>query len=58
LPWVATVRERGVVAGNDNPCGLLVNYRLTLSTPVPRVRLPSIPIFFAPNKQAKECQDR
>jgi hypothetical protein len=55
---VATVRERGVVAGNDNPCGLLVNYRLTLSTPVPRVRLPSIPIFLAPNKQAKECQDR
>jgi hypothetical protein len=58
LPWVAIVRERGVVAGDDHPCRLLVNYRFMLSIPAHRLRLPGIPIFLTPNKEAQECQDR
>jgi len=55
---VATVRERGVVAGDDHPCRLLVNYRFTLSIPAHRLRLPGIPLFLAPDEEANQCQDR
>ena len=58
LPWVATVRERSVVAGNDNPCRILMNYRFRLSIHALRRRLPGLLIFFASNNEAKEYQDR
>jgi hypothetical protein len=58
LTWATTVRERGVVAGDDHPCRLLVNYRLTLYIPALRVRLPGILIFLASNKEEEECQNR
>jgi hypothetical protein len=55
---VATVRERSVVAGNDNPCRILMNYRFRLSIHALRRRLPGLLIFFASNNEAKEYQDR
>ena len=35
-----------------------MNYRLTLYNPALRVRLPSILIFLASNKEEEECQNR
>jgi len=58
LPWVASVRERGVVTGDDYPCRVLVNYRLTLYIPALRVRLSSILIYLASNKEEEEYHYR
>jgi hypothetical protein len=35
-----------------------MNYRYTLTIPARRMRLPSIPLFPAPDKEAKEYQDK
>src|SRR5215217_2577212 len=58
LPWMASVRERGVVTGDDYPCRVLVNYRLTLYIPALRVRLSSILIYLASNKEEEEYHYR
>jgi hypothetical protein len=50
LPWVATIGKRVVVAGNDHPCRLLMNYRYTLTIPARRMRRSGILLFPTPHE--------